>query len=80
MVLNAKEFHEPDPPTPFKFLKDGELYPVRPEQRGNGLYWYMRKMINGNNVTVYLGGIGQLETDILTNAVDHLLAQCEATQ
>lgn len=77
MVLAQGTFHEPSPPQSFKWLKDGTLYPVRPETRGNSQYWYMQKMINGNTVRVYLGGVGQLEADLLDNAVAHLEAKAQ---
>lgn len=69
MVLTSHNFYEPSPPTPFRWLKDGTLYPIRPETRGNNTYWYLRKMYNGKALSVYLGGEGQLEPALLDNAV-----------
>ena len=77
MVLRESTFHEPDPPTTFRWLKDGTLYSVTPEYRGSKQYWYMKKQIAGQRVQVYLGGLGQLEPAILDNAVEHMKAKAQ---
>lgn len=68
MIMTVSNFREPHPPQSFKFLHDGELYLVRPEKRGKKLYWYMRKQVNGKTRPVYLGGMGQLNLEMLQNA------------
>jgi len=68
-------FVEPKPPEPFKWLSpSGKTYPVRPEVRGNSIYWYMRKTVNGKTHNLYLGALDKLSSELLNNAV----AQIEA--
>ena len=69
MYLLPNEFIEPDPPTPFKYLKDGDAFPVRPERRGKSLYWFMRKMREGKTAVVYLGPVGSLTRELVDNAI-----------
>jgi len=72
MILTLHDFIEPVPPQPFKFLHDGKLYPVRTERRGDNLYWYMSKMVNGRTYRIYLGGLSQLDAELVENAVKQI--------
>lgn len=71
-------FKEPNPPEPFRWPvmvnNRFRLYSVRPESRGNKLYWYMRKQIDGTNYTLYLGPTGKLSVELLNNAALQLEA------
>ncbi len=68
----AKRFTEPSPPRPFRCVVDGAIYSVRPERRGAGTYWYMRKTVNGRLYNVYLGPEGTLSGELLENAAVHI--------
>jgi hypothetical protein len=72
MFLLDSMFYEPSPAKPFKYLRNGGAYSVRPERRGNGVYWYMRKHRAGQNVNLYLGPVGSLDSALLNNAVTHI--------
>lgn len=69
MFLLPNNFKEPDPPAPFKYLRDGDAYSVRPERRGPNLYWFMRKMKEGKTAVVYLGPVGSLTQELVDNAI-----------
>ena len=62
-------FAEPSPPSPFRWICNGVLYSVRPETRGQRVYWYMKKRVNGRQHNVYLGPAGKLSAELLNNAV-----------
>ena len=71
-------FSEPDPPTAFKYLHNGDSYSVRPEQRGKNLYWFLNKMTAGKRHVLYLGPVGSLSSALLNNAVEQINAQGDA--
>lgn len=76
LPLNGR-FVEPSPPIPFKFEAESrERYPVRPERKGERVYWHMRRMINGRLFNVYLAPYGKLSHELLQNAA----AQIEGVQ
>lgn len=75
--LLPNNFNEPDPPSPFRYLRNGSSYSVRPERRGNNLYWFMRKMQAGKTAVVYLGPVGSLTRDLLDNAVTEATTQLQ---
>lgn len=75
MFLTPKDFVEPTPPTPFKYLTNGDAYPVRPEPRGQRVYWFMRKMRNGQSATIYLAPHGLLSKELIDNAVIQIDAE-----
>lgn len=75
--LLPNDFREPDPPSPFKYLKDGDAFSCRPEQRGGNLYWFMRKMRAGKTAVVYLGPVGSLTRELVDNAVANATTQLQ---
>lgn len=75
--LLPTDFTEPNPPQPFKYLLHGSAYPVRPEKRGNSLYWFMRKMRAGNTAVIYLGPVGSLTRELMDNAVLQINTELE---
>ena len=61
-------FIEPFPPIPFKFEAESrERYSVRPDKRGERLYWFMRKQINGRLFNQYVAKSGSLSHVLLEN-------------
>lgn len=62
-----QSFTEPD--ESFTYLVNGMSYPIRKELRNGKPYWFLRKMRGGQKVAVYLGPVGSLSVEILTNAV-----------
>lgn len=72
MFLLESRFTEPSPPAPFRYLRDGNAYSVRPEKRGQGVYWYMRKNRAGIMANLYLGPVGSLNPELLNNAVANI--------
>lgn len=75
--LLPNNFNEPDPPIPFKYLVNGSAYPLRPERRGNGRYWFMRKMRAGKTAVLYLGPVGSLTRELVDNAVLQINTELE---
>lgn len=75
--LLASNFREPDPPEPFRYLKDGDAFSIRPEKRGENTYWFMRKMRAGKTAVVYLGPVGSLTHEHLDNAVHTATTQLQ---
>lgn len=72
----VKRFTEPNPPASFKWVTEaGKLYSVRPEARGKGVYWYMRKTVNGRLFNLYVAPAGLLSAELLNNAAAHIEAQ-----
>jgi hypothetical protein len=49
-------------------------YPVVPELRGTRVYWYMRKMLDGQKYNIYLGPVGSLSPKLLRNAAIQIAA------
>lgn len=80
MFLTPKDFVEPDPPVPFKFLTNGDSYSVRPEPRGQRVYWFLRKMRGGKSSTVYLAPYGYLTRELLNNAITRIDAELNTQQ
>lgn len=72
MFLLDSMFHEPRPAKAFRYLRNGTAYSCRPEPRGGGVYWYMRKHRAGVDANLYLGPVGSLETDLMNEAVEHI--------
>lgn len=75
--LLPSNFREPDPPVPFRYLKDGDAFSIRPEQRGGNQYWFMRKMRAGKTAVVYLGPVGSLTHELVDNAVANATTQLQ---
>ena len=73
-------FEEPLPPRAFKWLYGGNVYPVRPERRGENIYWYMVKMVDRVQHRIYLAPAGKLEPDILNNAALQIEAAASPVQ
>lgn len=66
-------FVEPLPPKRFHFeANNRQRFPVVPEKRGNGVYWYMRKKIGGRQHGLYLAPQGKLELEMLKNAAEQI--------
>lgn len=71
----APTFREPDPPAPFKFQAGNGLWlNVRPEKRGNNLYWFVNKQHNGRRHRIYVAPAGLLTRSLLENAATHISA------
>ena len=77
MFFSKSKFSEPNPPRPFRWPVNDRWYSIRPERRGNGTYWYMRKRINGKNHNLYLGPLGKLSAELLDNAAAQLEASAQ---
>ena len=67
-------FIEPFPPQNFQFeAKASRIrYPILAEKRGNSIYWYLRKQINGRRISEYIAKQGGLSLALLENAVKHV--------
>lgn len=75
--LLPSNFREPDPPVPFRYLRDGDAFSIRPEKRGGNLYWFLRKMRAGKTAVVYLGPAGSLTRELVDNAVLHVSTELQ---
>lgn len=75
MFLLDSQFREPFPAQSFRYLSNGDAYSVRPEPRGKGVYWYMRKKRGGVDVNLYLGPVGSLTRELMDNAVLNVESQ-----
>ena len=67
-------FQEPSPPRAFYWLFGGVQYSVRPEPRGQGVYWYMRKMVDRQKHNIYVAPEGKLTAELLNNAARQIAA------
>lgn len=67
-------FQEPNPPKAFYWLHNGANYAVRPEKRGQNIYWYMRKMVRGEKSNIYVAPQGKLTAVLLNNAAEQIAA------
>lgn len=69
----APAFREPTPPEPFKFQASNGLWlNVRPERRGNNLYWFVNKQYGGKRHRLYIASCGLLTRSLLENAANHI--------
>ena len=74
-------FQEPFPPSPFKYEAESrERYTVRPEKKGERIYWHMRKMINGRLFNQYVAKSGSLSHVLLENCAKLIEYQSERNQ
>lgn len=80
MFLLESNFLEPSPPVAFRYLRNGDAYSMRPERRGQGTYWYMRKNRAGQSANLYVGPVGSLEPALLNNAVENIESQLTTTE
>lgn len=67
-------FEEPHPPGSFTWMYDEIVYSVSPEWRGNRIYWYMRKMVEGETHKLYVAPAGKLSAELLNNAAAQIAA------
>ena len=77
-------FREPFPPTRFKYEAESrERYSVRPEKKGERIYWHMRKQINGRLFNQYVSKSGSLSHVMLANCaklIEYQSARNEGVQ
>ncbi len=74
-------FQEPFPPSPFKFEAESrERYSVRPEKKGERIYWHMRKQVNGILYNLYVAKVGSLSHIMLENCAKLIEYQSERNQ
>ncbi len=78
--LLPTNFSEPSPPTPFRYLIHGDAFSVRPEKRGNSMFWYLRKMVKGQTATIYLSPVGELTREVVDTAVEQVINQLQGEQ
>lgn len=77
LFLFPLNFREPDPPQPFKYLKDGDTFSVRPETRNGNKYWFIRKMKDGKKAVAYVGPVGSLTQESVNEAVNSITTQLQ---